>query len=249
MAQALNRCELIRNIKPFMEFLLTLRRDKPIPILRDLAVLVTDTGTEDRTPLFLKGKIDRIYLRLCRLQEELSGLDFKKAAPGTSPEDYIFSRINFSRYREIPETDFEYLFLEGTSDFPAEFFNKNFAPGRDGACALIKECYAKKDKTYRLRRENPVILSVMRALEISLENSPLFTVEEIQSELDFLQGLTGTQKKMPDAQMLFSLLILSLENIDITHNDGMVTKLTVSPRGGLSGTFRPGGKAWTRALA
>ena len=248
MAHALNRDELIRSIKPFMDFLLTLRKEKPIPILRDLAVLVTDTNEGYKKLDFLRRKIDRIYHRLCRAQGELGSLDLKKASPGASPEDYIFSRIDFSLYREIAEEDFENLFLEGLADFSDAFYRKNFNLDKDEIRMLIMECYEKTTGMYKLQKENPMILSVVRTLEISLEASPLFTVEDIQCELDFMQGIVGTAAKMPDAETLFSQLVLSLENSRVTHKDDMVTKLFISPQGDLAGTFYPGGKAWTRVL-
>ena len=248
MAQALNRSELIRGIKPFADFLLTLRSDKPIPILRDLAVLVIDSKTGVEKLGILKRKINRLYYRLCRIQQELSVLDFKKAKPGVSPEDHIFSGIDFSRYRGIAEADFENFFLEGLADFPEFFFETNFSLGKDGLRSLINECYENGNGIYKLKREDPVILSAMRTLEISLDTSPLFTSEEIKNELDFLRGIVGAKIKMPDADRLFSILVLSLENTSISHTDNMVTKLFISPQGELSGTFHPDGKPWTKVL-
>ena len=248
MNQALMHSELTPDIKPFMDFLLTLRRDKPIPILRDFAVLVTDINAEDKKPDFLRKKIDRVYLRLCRAQEELSSLDFKKAKSDATPEDFIFSRIDFSRYREISEEDFVSLFLEGLADFPDSFYRKNFNLDKDEINSLINECYEKKHEVYKLKKENPTILSIMRTLEVSLEASPIFTIDEIQNELNFLKGIVGATAKMPDAEKLFSLLIMSLENVSIMHKDSMVTELLISPQSGLSGIFHPGGKAWTRVL-
>jgi len=247
-----NQSELIHNLKPFMGFLLSLRKDKPIPILRDLAVLVTDTREGDRKIDFLKRKIDRVYVRLCRLQEELSSLNLKNASPkislGFTLEDYVFSGIDFFRYREIRQEVFESFFLEGMADFSDSFFRKNFSLGNGEIRLLIEESYVKTDEIYKLQKENSLILSVMRTLEISLETSPLFTIEEIQGELDYLQSLVGADRKMPEAGKLFSLLALSLKNTNIAHTDGMITKLSISPQGDLAGTFRPGDKPWTKVL-
>ena len=247
-----NRSEQLRSIKPFADFLSTLKGDIPIPILRDFALLVTDAKAGSEKMSFLKKKINRIYFRLCRLQEELGGLDFKKAYPGVSsgvtPEDYVFSRIDFSRYREITEVNFESIFLEGIPDFSSAFFRKNFGLGKDEIHSLINECYGKTNGAHKIKKENPLILSVMRTLEISLETSPLFTSVEIQNELNYLQDLVGTKTKMPDADTLFSLLVSHLENASFTHKDNMITKLFISPQGDLSGTFRPGNKPWTRVL-
>jgi hypothetical protein len=227
---------------------------KKTPLLFELTHLEPGAAMPEG---LLKRKIDRIYLRLCRVQEELGNLDLKKDSPGVSSgkfsgaaslEDYVFSRIDFSRYREITEADFESLFLEGLADFSGSFYRKNFKLCKDEIHSLIKECYEKANEVYKLQKENPLILSVMRSLEISLETSPLFSIEEIQSELDYLQDLAGANKKMPNAETLFSLLILSLENASIPHKDNMLTKLFIPPQGCLSGTFQPGGKPWTRVL-
>ena len=243
----MNHIETIRTLKPFLHLVLSIREESSaaISILRELAALGTNAGPING---FIKRRIDRIYFRLCRLQEEMSRLDFKKAKPGTSAEDYIFSRIDFSRYREIAEADFERFFLEGVADFPDSFYKNNFNIGKDETHSLIKQSYEKSNEMYKLKTESPLILSVMRTLEISLESSPLFTIEEIQGELNYLQGLVGANAKMPEAKILFSLLILSLENVSITHKDNMVTKLFISSPGELSGTFCPGGKAWTKVL-
>jgi hypothetical protein len=247
----LNRVETIKTLRPFLDLILFFKQEPStvLPVLRELALLTTTANTVEG---LIKRRIDRIYFRLCRAQEELGSLDFKKAypslSPGTTLEDFVFSRIDFSRYRKITEADFESLFLEGVADFSGSFFEKKFNLGKVETQLLVKECYEKANGVYRLQKENPLILSVMRTLEISLETSPLFTIEEIQNELDYLQGLVGANTKMPEAKKLFSLLLLSLENVDITHKDGMVTKLFTSPQDGLSGIFRPGDKPWTRVL-
>jgi len=244
---SVKRLDTTQNFKPFLDFVLSIREESSagISLLRELAVLASDKGLLDGK---LKRKIDRVYYRLCRIQEELGSLDFKKAKPGVSAEDYVFSRIDFSRYREITKTVFEHHFLEGLSDFPGSFYIKNFTLNKEKILSLINECYEKTNEMYQLKRDNPLILSVMRALEISLETSPLFTIEEMQRELDHLQGLVGANKKMPGAENLFSLLVLSLENVSITHKDETITKLFISDKGELAGIFHPGGKPWTRIL-
>ena len=252
-----NQSELVRSLKPFVDFLLSLKKDKPIPILRDLATLVSDTKTGHRQMDLLKKRLDRVYMRLCLQQKELGSLDLKKAYSDISSgklkssgslEDYVFSRIDFSRYREISSADFESFFLEGTADFPDSFFRVNFRLGYEEIRLLILESYKREGDVYKLQKEAPLILSVMRTLETSLEASPLFTIEEIQSELDFLKDIAGANAKMPEAKNLFSLLVASLDNADIIHKDNMISKLFIPPQGGLSGTFRPGDKPWTRVL-
>ena len=180
----------------------------------------------------LMNRLERRYLRLCRNINELGRLDFKKAAPGTSPEDFVFSRIDFSRYREILEKDFDLLFLDGLADFDDAFLRKNFKLGREEIRSLIERSYKKIEGSYKLRQESPLILSIMRTLETSLEDLPLFSTEDIREH----------------SETLYPLLLSSLDGVTVTHRDGKTTKLFLSAEGALSGTFQPGGKPWTRVL-
>ena len=94
-----------------------------------------------------------------------------------------------------------------------------------------------------MRRENFVILSAMRMLETSLESVPLFTAAEITQEIESVPS--AIQGKL---RQLYPQLISALNNAAATHSDGTATTLSISQSGDLSGTFRPGGKAWTRLL-
>ena len=248
----MNRPEAIRVLKPFLDRVLSIRNEPlaAIPIILELALMGTSAGPSDGQ---IKGRIHRRYVRMCRLQEELGRLDFKKAKPGVSAEDFIFSRIDFSVYRELEEKNFHTLFTDGITDFSEEFYRKNLNAGREEVKSLISNCYKKTDGKYRLQRENPMILSVMRTLETSLEESPLLTEEEIHEELKKLPGIAARSsglifKKIPAASMLYPLLVKSLDNTLIQHDDGMETKLFITEAGELAGIFRPGGKPWTRVL-
>jgi hypothetical protein len=245
------RTEAIRTLKPFLDYVLSLSIDESmpfyasIPILRELtslAVNAVETGP-------VKKRINRLYLRLCRLQEELGRLDLKKAKPnislGLSLEDYIFSNIDFSRYREINENYFTTLFLEGQADFGEGFYIKNFNRSKSEIETLIVQSYKKVDGTYRIGKESPLILSVIRTLETSLDNLPIFSLEEITKELDRIPAKYGGRENQ---EKLYSLLVTSLDGVFITHDDGMTTKLSITASGELAGTFRPADKPWTLVL-
>ena len=254
------------NVQPFLNLVFSLKKDSALstPLLRELAVIVKDREIDlqkkDSAAGILIHRVDRYYYRLCRMQEELGRLDFKKAAPGASPEDYVFSQINFSRYREVHEKDFEGFFLEGISDFDEAFFKENFSLAAEDVKLLIQRSYKKTDGQYNILRENSLILSVMRSLETSLESRPLLGAAEIDLELknllDFVNGANRSlekEQRSPGAgflysERLYSLLVLSLDNINITHDDGAKTTLFISDEGKLCGTFRPGNKPWTRVL-
>ena len=246
----MERPEAIQILKPFLDAVTSLKNESSaaIPLLRELAVLssgVDSAGSEsEAAPGPLKKRIHRRYLRLCRIQEELSRLDFKKAGAGVSPEDYVFSQIDFSRYREMDRTYFETLFLEGHEDFSEAFFRKNFNHSREEIQTLIETGCTKTEALYKIQKESPLILSVMRTLETSLETLPLFSAAEIDSELKKLPDFSGK----PAAEALFPLLVTSLDGACIHHEDGMTTKLFINDDGDLAGTFRPSDKPWTLVL-
>ena len=253
----LDRLEAIRCLKPFFDLVLPFKKADSIPLLYELAVLGSDAETAVLGTGSVKGplgrRIDRRYFRLCRIQEELRKLDFKKAAPGVSPEDYVFSQIDFSRYREMGKKDFTLLFPAGLEDFDDEFYERNFGLDRGGIHALIEKSYGESREVFRIKCENPLILSVMQTLETSTEELPLFSGEEIQSEAEKLSAFLGPGASLPLGEILipsrlFALLVSSLDGVTIGHADGMTTKLFISAGGDLSGTFRPEGKPWTRVL-
>jgi hypothetical protein len=233
----------------FRNYILSLKRELgfSIPLLLELAARME--GSEGA----LKSRIDRRYLRLCRMSNELGQLDFKKAAFGASPgvttlEDYVFSLIDFSRYQEINEKKFDKLFFEGIKDFSDAFFKKNFGLDRLEIESVMERSYKKTNGFYKLQHESPLILSIMRTLEISPESSSLFFTKEIEEELNILLGFIGKNARLPNTGQLYPFLVSSLDNVIITHEDGMTTKLFLTPQGDLAGTFRPNNKPWTLTL-
>jgi len=142
--------------------------------------------------------------------------------------------------------------LEGLKDFDEAFFKEKFFLDKKEVQSMIETSYIKTEGLYRLQRENSMILSVMRTLETSLEDLPLFTPEEISEELRKLPGfddgsLWPFSPEIRNIEMLFSLLVLSLDGVAIKH-DGVETKLFVSAEGNLEGIFQPDNKPWTRIL-
>jgi len=239
-----------------------------IPLFLELAGFITKKKAPDkREGILLEGflydglfyrRLNRHYLRLCRVTSELDRLDLSKVAPYSlqafSLEDFVFSNIDFSRYREIAEKDFGLFQPEALADFSEEFFRKNFGFCRVEVQSIIEGSYKKtqgqfiNEGKYKMIRENPLILSIMRTLETSLDNLPLFTFEEMQEEVAKLPDHTIKRTIIPDVDTLYRHLVSSLDNVTVTHEDGMVTKLFVSREGELTGTFRPGNKPWTRVL-
>ena len=236
------------KLEPFLNFILSLKRNPAlsIPLLRELAALITGADCRDKNEGLLCRRINRCYSRLCRVQEELGHLDFRKAVPVLSPEDFVFSQIDFSRYREMDENKFNDLFPESLTDFSEEFFMKNFGFGKKEIESTIAGGYKKSGGCYKIQQESPLILSIMRTLETSLESSDLLTPEEIIAEAKTLLDFTGG--KIKGAELLYPALVLNLNNVTILHEDGMTTKLFISAQGDLSGTFRPADKPWTKIL-
>jgi len=246
----LNSVEAIRILKPFFDYILP--QPVSIPLLRELVFLSTGTISAGIEPGPLISGIHRRYLRLCRLQAELAGLDLKKVKPGDSLEDFVFSKIDFSRYKEIEAKYFETLFFEGLKDFDEAFFKEKFYLDKKEVQSMIETDYKKTEGQYRLQRENSMILSVMRTLETSLEDLPLFTPEEIGEELKELPGfdegsLEAFSPDIRNVETLFQLLVFSLDGV-VIRGKGMETKLFVSAEGNLEGIFQPDNKPWTRIL-
>ena len=246
----MNSVEAIRNLNPFFGYILP--QPVSIPLLRELAFLSIGTISEGFESDLLIRSIHRRYLRLCRLQAELAGLDLEKAKPGVSLEDFVFSKIDFLRYREIEEKYFDTLFLEGLKDFDEAFFKEKFYLDKKEVQSMIETSYIKMEGVYRLQRENSMILSVMRTLETSLEDLPLFTPEDISDEVKKIPGFDdgscgGFPPEIRNVETLFQLLVLSLDCV-VIGGEGMETKLFISAEGNLEGIFRPDNKPWTRIL-
>ena len=239
----MNKHDINRLLDQLCEFPL------PMPLLRDLSDLASG---KNRVSGPLKRRLERLYIRLCLLSKDLSRLDLKKARLGAALgidgyktlEDFAFSGIDFSRYHNITETEFDKLFLEGLSDFDESFFKKNFGLGKKELQSVMQESYQKTGGQYTLRRENSLVLSVMRALETSLETLPLLSAGEVIAELHNLPA--PAREKLP--KPLYPALVLALDGATITHSDNMTTRLFIAPSGDLSGTFRPEDKPWTQVL-
>jgi len=247
----LSREEAIRTLKPFLDYVLSVDESKSfyasIPILRELTGIAVNAAQAEAGPV--KKRIHRLYYRLCRLQEELGQLNLKKAKPnislGLALEDFIFSNIDFSRYKEINENYYTKLFAEGLADFADGFLRENFNRGREEIKTLIETSYEKTEGFYKIKNENPLIISVMRTLETSLETIPPFSLEEIMEELSRIPANYGGRENL---EKIYSLLVSSLDGVFIAHDDGMATKLFITDSGELAGTFRPADKPWTRVL-
>jgi len=214
----------------------------------------------------IQGKIDRLYRRLCRVQEELGRLDLKKGSPekeqGRVLEDIVFSGIDFSRYGALDEKDFENFFMEGLDDFNESIFIKNFGLKKEAVFSLLKRGYEKIPGSYRLSTglksgDIILIISVMRTLDTSPEMKELFEIRDIQKELRNLFSFLEDDPRVPGSPLrpgiigikkLYRLLVSGLDNVQITHEDGMTTKLFVNSQLDLAGTFRPDNKPWTRVL-
>jgi hypothetical protein len=236
------------------------------PVLRDIAELCAGAaaakqGGVFRGPGILAERLDRRYRRVCIVQAELGRLDLKKADPGAELEDFVFGETDFSAYNQIPETVFRALYLDGLNDFRDGFFVKAFGLERAAAAAAIARGYQKIGPVYYSRNPypegnlrasrsaadprrphtgspNPLMLSLMRTLETSLEFAPLFTQEEILRECNglirFLRdaSILGGENFFYLAQnfrALFGGILRGLHNAAFTHPDGMVTVLTASP--------------------
>jgi hypothetical protein len=200
-------------------------------------------------------RLERRYARLCFVQEELTRLNAlkaeeKKLAKTTeSFEDFVFSKTDFSRYKRIARGDFDF-FTASLDDFDERFFVNNFKKPKSEVKKLLQKCYKGIGPYYCLLRESPLILSIMRTLETSLESLPLINEEEIIDELKLLYSFLGGGLFTADnIHGFFGFLIQRLDGVKVTQKDGSITKLFIDTRGDLSGVFTPGNKKWTLKLA
>jgi hypothetical protein len=214
-----------------------------IPLLRDLA-----SGPGKNPGGVIKKRLDRRYARLCVIQEELNRLNDRQPEAGTSFEDFVFSRTDFSRYKIIPPENFE-LYTLGLEDYDENFFTRNLRLSRKETVAAIAGAYKKTGAGFCLVRPGPLILSIMRTLETSPDMVPLITEGEILEEL---RGIYEYLKAGPfpagSAGGFFRFLVQTMDQVTVTHQDGRETKLVAGPGGSLSGIFRPRDKPWTLTL-
>jgi hypothetical protein len=209
----------------------------------------------------LGERLTRRYRRVCFVQEELGRLDFTKAKTGDVLESFVFNHIDFSWYKKIEQKEFTLLFIDGPEDFGEPFFEKTFRRNREAVKKIITGHYQKIGGFYYLRRENPLIFSIMRSLHTSLEFLPLVCLEDIREECAGLvrvlesRGLIdpgafpGLERKMP---LLFPCLLRALDGLCFSHDDGQQTCLRCVSREGvliLEGIFHPQGKPCTIPLA
>jgi hypothetical protein len=182
------------------EFLLCLRSlPADIPILKNIAGLIRGDASSEAPSGIITGRLESRYLRIRFVQEELGKLDFTQAGPGTAFEDFVFSRINFSVYNKIDEKTFRLLYETGPDDYEDVFFEKNFRKNRGEIGDIIHRSYKKIGPFYYMLREKappgPLLLSIMRTLQSSLEFRPLLNREEVLNEctglIRFLQERAG----------------------------------------------------------
>jgi hypothetical protein len=193
----------------------------------------------------------------------LGRLDFKKAGSGKNFDDFVFEQTDFSIYKSIPREDFVLFAGSGLEDYEDVFFEKNFNLGRKTIAGIIGGAYIKAGPSFCIRDEklllNPLMLSVIRTLHTSLQFASLFTPKEVLGECNRLIRLL--QNRFPGAETFFYLprnfggvfrrITGALHKTAFTHADGMKTALSAAADGGgliLSGTFHPGGKAYTMPL-
>jgi hypothetical protein len=241
-----------------------------LPFLTDIAALCAGTPPgikPDAAALWgpVRRGLNRRYLRMRFVQSELERLNFKKAGPGVTFNDFVFDQIDFSAYKKIAEEEYSLYSREGLEDFDAPFFTRNFRLSREKVQALIDGAYIRIGGFYYIRQEkalfNPLLMSILRTLQTSLEFVPLFTREAIQDECRaILCSLRHDGETDKDAFLrredgpsrLFASLLRALHGVSALHTDGMKTDLSAVQEENtllLRGAFHPRNKAYTITLA
>jgi hypothetical protein len=264
--------DLPARIQRFLSGLAALPTDiqGELPLLTDIAALCAGTPSGERPDTAaswgpIRRGLNRRYLRIRFVQNELERLNFKKAKPGVTFNDFVFDQIDFSAYKKVSEEEYSLYSPEGLEDFEAPFFMRNFRLSREKTQALINGAYTRIGGFYYIRQEkmlfNPLLMSVLRTLQISLEFVPLFTEEEVQDECRaMLCSLPHNGKTEKDAFFyqedgpgrLFASLLRALHGVSALHPDGMKTDLSAVQEKNtllLRGVFHPLNKAYTITLA
>jgi hypothetical protein len=252
---------------------------RSVPVLADLAFLHTgdkahgiaddNAGISETSAAsggLIRRRLERRYLRIRFVQEELGKLDFKKAKPGAGFEDFVFAAVDFSVYREIPRQDFALFSEAGLADYGDSFFEGSFRLKRKAVLGIIRGAYREAGSSFIIKDEkllnNSLVRSIMRSFHCSLDFAPLFDREEILRECACLlrfpeEPAAGAVFSPPlwGIDAFFAGLVRSLHGAVIIHRDGMWTELRAEDGAGsaggslvLKGTFYPHGKAYTIPL-
>jgi hypothetical protein len=224
--------------------------EPPLPVMRGIAGLrkkppASPVESPYEPGNILAERLLRRYLRIRAVQDTLTALDFKKAGPRAGLDDFVFSQIDFSVYKKIPEDDFAPFSRPGLDDFEDSFF-KPFSLDREAAASMIGWAYQKTGGFFEIREDrllgHPLLMSLMRSLQTSTAFVPLLSREELFTECVHLARGFGP---------VFTLFLRALDGAMVEHPDGASTDLSVRTDKGLTlrGTFHPRGKAYTITLA
>lgn len=247
-----------RDLPRTRQFLLSLAAlpadaQTALPILRDIAALCSETPGAAASWGPVRRGLNRRYLRIRFVQRELERLDFKKAKPGATFDDFVFDHIDFSAYKKISAEEYSLYSREGLEDFEPPFFTRNFRLSREQILDMIRRAYARIGGFYYIRGEkiltNPLLMSVLRTLQTSLEFAPLFTGAAVWDECRTAFPLAPAGDD--ESNRLFASLVRSLHGASMIHADGMKTDLSVLREERallLKGAFHPQGKTSTITL-
>ena len=204
-------------------------------------------GLSDTLLALVRRRLESRYRRILFVHKELAKIDRaakqavsenagNRTVPGGSFEDFVFNRIDFSVYKKIDVDEFHLLFDEGLTDYPDAFYQKNFAMDCDDVRRIIMGAYIKAGPVCLCKTPGLLLLSIMRTLHTSLDFAPLLLAGETNGPAQLWRVV-----ELLDGQV-------------IRHQDGMETKLFVSPEKSaaqspiLCGTFYPLNKACTMRL-
>ncbi|MDR3336997.1 MAG: hypothetical protein LBT16_07310 [Treponema sp.] len=261
------------NIPAFLRALGTLPQDCRPALLRGVAALAAAKqpeaeSAEQAAPVERVGRfgerLNRRYLRVRAVQDELGKLNFKKAKPGAALDDFVFEQTDFSAYKKIGLEEFS-LFSAGLEDFDDSFYARSFRMDRKKTENVINGAYKRIGGFYYIKQEqylyNPLLMAVIRTLHTSLAFAPVVSQGELRAEflnvVRYLEEnrviekgafLSATENFNPVYRELLELL----GGRALLHSDGMATTLSVEKDDKgliLKGCFNPRDKAYTMVLA
>jgi hypothetical protein len=222
----------------------------------------------------LGARLNRRYLRVRTVQDELGKLDFEKARPGVALDDFVFEQTDFSMYKKISAGEFS-LFSAGLEDYDDDFYAGTFRMDREKTGAVINSAYKRIGAFYYMNQEkhlhNPLLMAVMRTLHTSLAFRPLVSGEELRDEFTAVVQYLAANKVIEEKTFspafqnfnaVYCDFLKLLDGSAVLHADGMITELAAfaagpvteaaSTGGGeiaLKGIFHPRNKAYTMRLA
>jgi hypothetical protein len=199
------------------------------------------------------------YRRIAFVQQSLGKIDFSKAKPNSSVEDFIFSQSDFSIYEKIDAKTFSLLYIDGLDDLSDDFYQKTLSKEKKEIKKIISLHHKLIDGFY-VSDGNPFLIPIMQSIQTSLDFVPFPHQNQCYKELEKLFDFLNKNANLPEVFFqylvqeeddIFYNLLLLLDKTEVMHNDKMVTCFFIGEEKNntaLFAVFHPEGKAFTKLM-